>query len=72
VAGADQHFLPARGGGPWRAKDGPGLELAVEHPEAARWTAARWTAARWTAARWTAARWTAARWTSASWEAPPQ
>jgi serine protease AprX len=68
VAGARQSWPSARGGA-WRARAALGLELAVEHPNASRWTASRWTASRWTASRWTASRWTASRWTASRWTA---
>jgi serine protease AprX len=66
TAAAHQTWLPALGG-PWRARGALGLELAVEHPEASRWSASRWSASRWSASRWSASRWSASRWSAAGW-----
>jgi serine protease AprX len=64
---AAQRHTKAHGTGKFRGS--LGIELAVEHPNASRWTASRWTASRWTASRWTASRWTASRWTASRWTA---
>jgi serine protease AprX len=69
AADASQKFAKAHGGGPWRGRGGLGLELAVEHPDASRWSASRWSASRWSASRWSASRWSASRWSASRWSA---
>jgi serine protease AprX len=69
VANASQKFQKARGGGPWRGRGAPGLQLAVEDPAASRWSASRWSASRWSASRWSASRWSASRWSASRWSA---
>jgi serine protease AprX len=65
VTGAQQRWPAARGGA-WRGR-GLGVQLAVERPNASRWSASRWSASRWSASRWSASRWSASRWSSFSW-----
>jgi Subtilase family len=64
---AEQNWKHARGGGPWRGRGALGSELAVEHPNASRWSASRWSASRWSASRWSASRWSASRWSASRW-----
>jgi len=66
---AEQTWEQARGGGPWRGRGALGPELAVEHPNASRWSASRWSASRWSASRWSASRWSASRWSASRWSA---
>jgi serine protease AprX len=55
--------------GRWQGRFAPGLELAVERPDATRWSATRWSATRWSATRWSATRWSATRWSATRWSA---
>jgi serine protease AprX len=55
--------------GRWKGRFAPGLELAVERPNATRWSATRWSATRWSATRWSATRWSATRWSATRWSA---
>lgn len=55
---AQQHWLPARLGGAWRAHAALAAEFAPDAgPRYARWSYARWSYARWSYARWSSAGW---------------
>ena len=69
ATGVAQTWPKARGGGRWRGRGAIGVELAVEHPNATRWSATRWSATRWSATRWSATRWSATRWSATRWSA---